>query len=265
MIGIFDTGIGGLTVVKQIFKYLPDYQILYLGDTGRFPYSTKPLKNKVKFSLQDAEFLTNKGAKILLIACNTITAFAGKEIYEQSSVPVFDVVSAGAYSAAKFTKNHRIGLIGSRDTVSSNVYVSCLKTINPKIQLFSRATQLFIYLVEENYIDHPETAQIVKNLLEPFEKDNIDTLILGCTHFPYLKKEIAHAMGKGVTLIDPAEELALQVRKYLNNHKKLKDKLVQSQEHRFFVSGDISSFQESAENIFNIDLKNIDRFVWDNE
>jgi len=265
MIGIFDTGVGGLTVVKQVFKYLPEYEIIYLGDTGRFPYSTKPLENKINFSLQDAKFLIKHDAKILLIACNTITSFAGQEIREKSSVPVFDVVSSGAYAASKITNNYRVGLIGSRDTINSNIYEFYLKKINPEIKLFPRATQLFIYLVEENYIDYPETTQIVRNFLEPFKKDSIDTLILGCTHFPYLKKEIKKAVGERIVLIDPAEELALQLKKYLNNHSKIKDKLARGQNHRFFISGDVDNFQESAKKIFNMDLKNIYHLVWDNE
>jgi len=264
MIGIFDSGIGGLTVVKQVFKYLPEYEIIYLGDTGRFPYSTKPLENKINFSIQDAEFLIKQDAKILIIACNTITSFAGQEIRKKSSIPVFDVVSSGAYGASKITNNNRVGLIGSRDTINSNIYGYYLKNINPEIKLFPRATQLFIYLVEENYIDYPETTQIVKNFLEPFKKDNIDTLILGCTHFPYLKKEIKKAVGERITLIDPAEELALQVKEYLNNHTGIENKLTRGRNHKFFVSGDVDNFQKSTKNIFNMNPKNIFHLVWDN-
>jgi glutamate racemase len=265
MIGIFDSGIGGLTVVKQVFKYLPEYEIIYLGDTGRFPYSTKPLENKINFSLQDAEFLIKQDAKILIIACNTITSFAGQKIRKKSSIPVFDVVSSGAYGASKITKNNRVGLIGSRDTINSDIYKLYLKNINPEIKLFPRAAQLFIYLVEENYIDYPETTQIVKNYLEPFKKDNIDTLVLGCTHFPYLKKEIKKAVGKRINLIDPAEELVLQLKEYLNNHTKTENKLARGRNHKFFVSGDVDNFQKSAKKIFSIDLKNVSRLVWDNE
>lgn len=265
MIGIFDTGIGGLTVVKQVFKYLPEYEIIYLGDTGRFPYSTKPLKDKLNFSLQDAKFLIKHGAKILLIACNTITSFAGQEIRKKSSVPVFDVISAGAYAASKITKNYRVGLIGSRDTINGNIYKFCLKKINPKIKLFPQATQLLIYLVEENYINYPETTQIVRNFLEPFRKDNIDTLILGCTHLPYLKKEIKKVTGEKIVLIDPAEELAFQVKEYLNNHAETKNKLAQGQNHKFFISGDVDNFQKSAKKNFSMDLKNIYPLFWDDE
>ena len=201
----------------------------------------------------------------MLIACNTITSFAGQEIREKSSVPVFDVISAGAYGASKVTNNYRVGLIGSRDTINGNIYEFCLKKINLKIKLFPRATQLLIYLVEENYIDYPETTQIVRNFLEPFRKDNIDTLILGCTHLPYLKKEIKKAVGERIALIDPAEELALQVKEYLNNHTKTENKLARGRNHKFFVSGDVDNFQKSAKKIFGIDLKNVSHLVWDNE
>ena len=122
--------------------------------------------------------------------------------------------------------------------------------------MFSRATQLFIYLVEENYIDYPETTQIVRNFLEPFKKDNIDTLILGCTHFPYLKKEIKKVVGKKITLIDPAEELAIQVKEYFNNYTKTENKLVWGRNHKFFVSGDVVNFQKSAKNTFHLALNN---------
>ena len=164
----------------------------------------------------------------------------------------------------RLLENHRIGLIGSKDTVTSKIYESYLHQIDSRIRLFPMATQLFIYLVEENYIDYPETIQIAKNLLTPFNDKNIDTLILGCTHFPYLKKIITSIMGEKVTIIDPAEELAFQVKCYITNNIEIEKNLAKSHNHRYFVSGDITSFKESAKNIFRIDPENISHLVWDN-
>jgi glutamate racemase len=263
MIGIFDTGVGGLTVVKQIFRYLPGNEIVYLGDSGRFPYTTKPLKIKIAFSLQDAALLVEQGAEILLIACNTITAFAGHEIRKEFSFPVFDIVSAGAYGASRATKNNRVGVIGSRDTINSNIYDISLKKINPDIQVFQQATQLLIYLVEEDYINYPETCNIVKNLLKLIKKHDIDTLILGCTHFPFLKKDIREAMEGKVALVDPAIELARQVKTYLDDNVEVKKRMKLGKDHRFFISGDLDNFRKSVKKFLHIEIKNIYPLIWD--
>lgn len=253
MIGIFDSGIGGLTVVKEVFDLLPEYQIIYFGDTARTPYGTKGDKTIIKYAKQDAEFLVKQGAKLIIVACNTASAVAFDQLQQDFSLPVFEVITPAVKEAIKITKNKRIGVIGTQATVSSGIYEKLIKQEDEKIKVISKAAPLLVPLVEENWLKNPETKRIAKKYLRPLKNLQIDTLILGCTHYPLLKKMVAQIMGKKVTIIDPAQQTALAVKNWLVNNK---NEVIQGGDHRFYVTDLTPKAKQIAEKWLNkkIDL-----------
>ncbi len=227
-IGVFDSGIGGLTVVKEILKQLPDEDLIYLGDTARVPYGTRGKETITKFALELTNYLLKKDVKVLVVACNTISATCLKEIQDISPVPVLGVIEAAAYNAVETTKNNAIGVIGTNATISSGVYEKEIKKINPKIKVVSIACPLFVPLVEEGIINEKATELIAQKYLSQFKSTQIDTLILGCTHYPVLQKVIQKVLGKKIKLIDSAKPLAkklktLLIEKKLESKSKTKD------------------------------------------
>jgi len=207
-IGIFDSGLGGLTVVKEIKKRLPNESIIYLGDTARVPYGTRSKETITKFSLQDVLFLTEQKVKCVVIACNTASALAFKEIKKRLVIPVFDVVSVGAKMAVETTKNKRVGIIGTRGTVTSHAYQKAIHKQNPRTLVYEKACPLFVPLIEEGEIGGKATEMLVSKYLNPLKNNKIDTLILGCTHYPIIKNIIQKKIGKRVVLVNSGEEIA---------------------------------------------------------
>jgi len=207
MIGIFDSGIGGLRVVKEVFEKLPLYKVIYFGDLARSPYGTKSPKTVIRFSRQIAHFLVQKGAQVIIIACNTASAHAAEVLKKEFSIPIFEVITPAVKKAIQKTKNQKVGLIGTWSTIESQAYQKSFKRFDPegKIQLFAQACPLFVPLVEENFIHRPETKKIARYYLRALKHQGIDTLILGCTHYSLLKKVIQNVMGKKVELIDSTE------------------------------------------------------------
>ncbi|MFH1598580.1 MAG: glutamate racemase [Patescibacteria group bacterium] len=236
MIGIFDSGIGGLTVVKEVFNILPDYQIAYFGDTARTPYGTKGDKTIVKYAQQDAEFLVQKGAKILIVACNTASAVAYDQLRQKFYLPVFEVITPAVRKAIAATANKRVGVIGTQATIASGIYERLINQEDSKIKVMSVACPLLVPLVEENWLTKPETKRIAKKYLKPLKNKQIDTLILGCTHYPLLKEMISQIMGKRVTIIDPAHETAQAVKEFLAKNQKVAQNTIKGSEHQFYVS-----------------------------
>jgi len=237
MIGIFDSGIGGLTIIREIFKQLPEYQITYFGDTARTPYGNKSNDTIITYALQDTEFLLEKGAKIIVVACNTASAVAAKTLKEKfPNTPIFEVISPAVTEAVKVTKNKRIGVIGTRATVSSNVYKQKIDTLQNGFTIISKPCPLFVPLIEENWADQPITKMIARKYLYSLRHDQIDTLILGCTHYPLLKHVIAQKTGKNVSLIDPAEQTALQLKTYIEENLSIQKQLAKNNKHQFFFS-----------------------------
>ncbi|MBI3337396.1 MAG: glutamate racemase [Candidatus Staskawiczbacteria bacterium] len=237
MIGIFDSGVGGLTVVKEIFRHLPDYQIIYFGDAARLPYGTKGAEFVRKYSAKIAEWLLGKKAKIIIIACNTSSAFASDSLKNKfRNVPIFEMINPAVKEAVKKTKNKRIGIIGTPGTIKSNSYQKKLLKLNPSLKIFSEACPLFVPLVEEGWIDNEITIKIIKKYLESLKGKGVDTLILGCTHYPLLKKTIEKIIGPNVNVINPAESLAKEVKEYLNNNSKLQKEIKKGSRHNFFFS-----------------------------
>lgn len=237
MIGIFDSGIGGLTVVKEIMKKLPDYRLVYFGDTARTPYGNKSRETIIKYAIEDTEFLLSKGAKIIVVACNTASAVAADELKKRfPQIPIFEVITPAVARAVAATRNKRIGVIGTRATVNSLVYENKIRELKNGFQIFSKACPLFVPLAEENWLKKPEIKTIAKKYLQPLKMDQIDTLILGCTHYPLLRNVIQVKIGKRVKLVDPAEQVTLEIQKYLGDHADIEKQLEKNANHEFYFS-----------------------------
>lgn len=237
MIGIFDSGIGGLTVVKEVFKQLPPYQIIYFGDTARTPYGNKSKELITHYAFEDTNFLLSKGANLIIVACNTVSAVASDELKKKyKDIPIFEVITPAVDKAVKVTQNKRIGVIGTRATINSRIYEDKIKAIKNGFQIFGKACPLFVPLVEEGWAERPETKIIAKKYLFSLKSRQIDTLILGCTHYPLLRNLIHVKMGKRVNLVDPAEETVLNVKKFLAENPATEKNLARNNHHEFYFS-----------------------------
>jgi glutamate racemase len=207
-IGVFDSGIGGLTVVRSLMERLPFENIIYFGDTARVPYGIKSVETINRYAAQITEFLIKKDVKLLIVACNTMAAVAHQSIIDLSPVPVLEVIDASARMAIQHTKTKSIGVIGTPATINSNAYARAIHLLDKETKVFSQACPLFVPLVEEGWFDHPATKLVAQEYLKPVIAEQIDTLVLGCTHYPLLKPLLHDILGKGVKLIDSAEAMA---------------------------------------------------------
>lgn len=242
-IGVFDSGLGGLTAAKEIMKLFPDESIVYFGDTSRVPYGTRSKETILKYTHSDIRFLLTQGVKMIVIACGTASSAALPEIKEDFSVPIYGVVDAAVYTAVRATENKRIGIIGTSATIKSGAYTGFIKEYDPEIQTFERACPLFVPLVENGHFDTPVTELVIDEYLKEIRDAGVDTLILGCTHYPLLEGAIARYMGEGVRLISPGQEVARFLKKKLtqeNIHSAERDE----NQYRYFVSDSVESFTE---------------------
>ena len=222
-IGVFDSGIGGMTVVKELKEILPNEDIVYFGDTARLPYGSKSTRLVTQYSIENAIFLNSKNVKMIVIACNTASAACSVFLRNFIKIPVIGVIECGASVAAKITENKRVGVIGTKSTIRSGAYSSTIKNLDREMQVFELPTPLLVHLVEENWVEKEITAAILKEYLSPLLENGIDTLILGCTHYPLLKKRISE-IATDVTLVDSSKEIARLVKETLANHKILSDR-----------------------------------------
>ncbi|HXJ36873.1 MAG TPA: glutamate racemase [Candidatus Eisenbacteria bacterium] len=207
-IGVFDSGVGGLTVLHEIVKTLPHEETIYFGDTGRYPYGTKSAEVITQYSLENVEFLVGRGVKLLVVACNSASSVALDAIRARCDVPVVGVIEPGARAAVARTRTHRVGVIGTDATIASGAYTRALRALAPSLEIYTRACPLFVPLAEEGWTDGPIARQVTETYLTSLARSGIDTLILGCTHYPLLKPLIAHVMGTEVAIVDSAEETA---------------------------------------------------------
>jgi glutamate racemase len=245
-IGIFDSGIGGLTVAKEIMNLLPHENIVYFGDTARVPYGSKSKETITRFAKEGVSFLMKQDVKMIVIACNTVSATCLEELQEMLPVPVVGVIEPGARAAVKATRNGRVGVIGTERTVKSGAYEKAIQTLNGTIKIFSKACPLFVPLVEEGWLENEVAYHTAKIYLDPLQKEGIDTLVLGCTHYPLLKPTLKKVVGDGVILVDSALETAREVagilfEKCLNREKK------DAPSYQFFVSDDPDRFVKVGE------------------
>src|SRR6266566_6426023 len=215
-IGVFDSGIGGLTVVKALRDLLPNENIVYLGDTARVPYGPKSPETVQRYALELAQILTQKNAKALVVACNTVSSVALPLLANKFSVPVIGVIVPGARAALQATRNRHIGVIGTRATIRSGAYEKVLHATDNNVRVSSRACPLLVPLIEEGLLDDAVTDQVILRYLEPLLADGIDTLVLGCTHYPLLSAAIARVLGRKVTLVDSAKNCATAVQETLD-------------------------------------------------
>ena len=222
-IGVFDSGIGGLTVVKEITTVMPYENIIYLGDTARLPYGSKSEKAIQKMSLENAIFLQSKNVKAIVIACNTASAVSLDYLKNNIELPVIGVVTSGSLAAVRATRNGKVGVIGTKATIRSKAYSRAVKKIDPNIEVYEVATPLLVHLVEENWVDKSITKDILQEYLSPLIDMDIDTLVLGCTHYPLLDKQINMLIGD-IELVDSATETAHSVLSSLKSEDLLTNK-----------------------------------------
>jgi len=202
MIGVFDSGIGGLTVVQAIMTRFPEYDILYFGDTARTPYGSKSPSTVIKYAVENTEFLLTQGARAVVLACNTASSVAADILRRRYDIPIFEVISPAVEAAVRVSRQGRIGVIGTRATIASGAYEALIKARRPESRIFAQACPLLVPLVEEGWLKKPETRMIVKDYLRPLKSRQIDTLILGCTHYPLLADLIQSKIGRRVRVID---------------------------------------------------------------
>ncbi len=214
-IGVFDSGIGGLTVFKALRRRMPEEDLIYFGDTAHVPYGSKSKEAVTRYSLAIARFLASRGIKLLVVACNTSSALALPELKRRVAIPVVGVIAPGARAAAAATRRRSVAVIGTEATIASGVYVKALKTALPGVKARGIACPLFVPLVEEGWWDHAVTAAVARQYLKPLKGSGIDALILGCTHYPLLKKTLKSVMGPSIELIDSAEQTALETEELL--------------------------------------------------
>ena len=214
-VGVFDSGVGGLTVAREIMRLLPEERIVYFGDTARLPYGAKTRETITRYSRQIVRFLRHKGVKAIVIACNTASSYALETLARESDIPMIGVIYAGAVTAVKATRNGRVGVIGTRGTVNSDIYGKVIKGLNPNIRVFGKACPLLVPLVEEGLLHDSVTDEIAARYLQELKGKYVDTLVLGCTHYPLLRSTVARIMGSEVTLVNPAYETALELKQIL--------------------------------------------------
>lgn len=258
-IGVIDSGVGGLTVVHELMRQLPNEELIYVGDTLRCPYGPRPSEEVKQFTFELVQFLLTKNVKMIVIACNTATAFALEDLKKELSIPIIGVIQPGARAAIKNTENNKIGIIGTEGTVSSGAYPQALKQINRNLDVTSLACPHFVPMVEKGITSGKEAYQVVEQSLKPLKQSsNIDTLVLGCTHYPLLEDVIQDVMGD-VKIISSGEETARETSVILE----LENLLCitpRTPKHTFYTTGDLEVFQQISYSIFNKtidDLKNL--------
>jgi len=246
-IGVFDSGLGGLTVVKKLAQILPGEDIIYLGDTGRVPYGSRSQETIIKYAHQDADFLTGFDIKAMIIACNTVCSVAFEKLEAEYDMPIYEVVGAPAKSAVEQTRNGIIGIIGTAATIRSGAYERAIKSQNPQLTVYSESCPLFVPLVEEGWNDAVDEAALIvaERYLDDMRDMDIDTLILGCTHYPLLKDVISKIMGQGVILVDSGAATAKHVAENLEERKMLSEKETGGK-IKYFVTDNAEGFVDLA-------------------
>lgn len=255
-IGFFDSGIGGLTVVRAVTRIMPNENIVYFGDTARVPYGSKSNETVVEYSLQAANFLLRKNIKLLVVACNTASSVALKELKRFLTIPVIGMIEPGAQMALRESKKGVVGVIGTHATINNQAYSRELKKLSPKTKVYEKACPLFVPLAEEGWLDHKATEMIAKEYLSELKEKKIDSLILGCTHYPILADIIQKVVGKNVRLVDSGTPAARLVEDYLNG-RQLRNQSVHQGQSEFYVSDVPAKFRDVAERFLGKKITNL--------
>ena len=247
---MFDSGVGGLTVAREIMRNLPSEKIVYFGDTARLPYGSKSKDTIIRYSRQIVRFLMQQEVKAIVVACNTASAFALDTLKKEFDIPIIGVIEAGAEVAAAETKNHKVGVIGTVGTIGSGIHEQYLKNLDPRIEVIGKACPLFCPLVEEGWLNDPVTEEVAHRYLDGLKEREIDTLILGCTHYPLLRSLIMDVMGPDVRLVNPAYETALELKQLLKEKDLLSSNSGEEEfPYRFYVSDLAEEFKNFANSI----------------
>ena len=254
-IGVFDSGVGGLTVMREISRNLPCENIIYFGDTARVPYGSKSQNNVIRFSRQIIRFLESKQVKAIVIACNTASALALDTVQQEFDLPILGVVIPGARAAVEATHNRKVGVVGTDATVQSGMYTKVIRKMAPDITVLEKACPLFVPLVEEGFKEHHVTQEIIEYYLDSMRKTGIDAMILGCTHYPLLRSKIRTFMGEKIQIVNPAYETAMDLKKLLKEQGREHDGTTEEHSrYEFYVSDAAEKFRQFANTVMPFDV-----------
>ena len=254
-VGVFDSGVGGLTVAREISRQLPKENIVYFGDTARVPYGSKSQNTIIRFSEQIIRFLKTKQVKAIVIACNTASALALDAVRDEFDIPIMGVVIPGARAAVEATKNRKVGVVGTDATVQSGMYTKVIREMAPDITVIEKACPLFVPLVEEGFKEHVVTQEIIEYYLESMKHTDIDAMILGCTHYPLIRSKIREYMGDRIQIVNPAYETAIDLKKMLEERGMANDGTTeQHSRYSFYVSDAAEKFRRFANTVMPFDV-----------
>lgn len=254
-IGVFDSGVGGLTVAREIIRQLPNESIVYFGDTARVPYGIKSRETVIRFSVENILFLLKHDVKLICVACNTASSLALPSIKNNFRVPIIGVITSGAREAVYASQNKRIGVIGTKGTIKSRTYETEIKQLDRKVKVTAVACPLFVPFVEEGWTSGEVVLSVARSYLKPLKDAGVDTVILGCTHYPLLKPVIQEVLGKHVALIDSAKQVAFEIKKILTGEEMLNRG--RGGKHRFYVSDNPEWFSSLARRFMGRKLTNV--------
>ena len=255
-VGVFDSGVGGLTVAREIMRQLPDENIVYFGDTARVPYGSKSKENIIRFSRQIIRFLKTKNVKAIVIACNTASALALDVVKNEFDIPIIGVIVPGARAAVRETRNKKIGVVGTEGTIHSEMYTKVIREMEPEASVLGRPCPLFVPLVEEGFAKHHITDEVIEIYLEEMKHSDIDTMILGCTHYPLLRSKIMAYFGEKVHIVNPAYETALDLKSVLESENAVNDS-GNLNKYEFYVSDAAEKFKQFANSILPYNVETI--------
>lgn len=254
-VGVFDSGVGGLTVAREIARQLPNENIVYFGDTARVPYGSKSQNTIIRFSEQIIRFLKTKDVKAIVIACNTASALALDAVRDEFELPILGVVIPGARAAVEATKNRKVGVVGTDATVQSGMYTKIIQGMDPSITVIEKACPLFVPLVEEGFKEHPVTGEIIEHYLKSMKESDIDAMILGCTHYPLIRSRIREYMGESIQIVNPAYETAMDLKKLLDQRGIANDGVTdRHSRYAFYVSDAAEKFRRFANTVMPFDV-----------
>ena len=259
-IGVFDSGLGGLTVARALLDLLPGEDVLYFGDTGRFPYGPKPAEDVLKFSLEIVDVLLDRNVKMVVVACNSASAAALDHLRDRLDIPVVGVIEPGLRSAIRVTRNGRVGVIGTVGTVSSGAYQRVATQLAPDLELTCAACPGFVEFVENGDVDSDQVHVLAERLLAPVRRAEVDTLVLGCTHYPLLARTIGDVMGSDVVLVSSADETAFEVRRLLDVPPHAP--VPRSRTIRFVTSGDVDVFRALGARFLGPEVEHVEAWTW---
>ena len=266
MIGVFDSGYGGLTILKDFLKELPEYDYLYLGDNARAPYGNRSTETLIGYASQAVEYLFEQGCSLIIIACNTASSTVLRHLQEEylrkpqrQDRKILGVIRPLAEEAVKITQKNSIGVVGTRSTITAKSYEIELQNLKSDLRVFSQACPLLVPLIEENWYKKPETRMILKKYLKFLQNANIDTLVLGCTHYPFLLKEFSRIMGKNVQVLNPGPLVAKSLKDYLNRHPEIETLLTRKMTKTYLTTDDAQKFQKIGSDFLGFSLPSVQK------